>query len=697
MSTDLHRKVRAEHLRRDAFVYVRQSTPHQILNNTESTRRQYALRDRAVALGWPLERIHTIDDDQGCTAAAGQRRDGFEQLVSAVALGQAGLLFGLEVSRLARNNAAWQRLLELCALSDCLIGDEDGLYDPKHFNDRLLLGLKGTCSEAELHVLTARLVGGRCSKARRGELGVPLPIGFVYDAARHVVLDPHPRVQESVRLFFDTFRETQSVRAVELRFRREGRQFPRQLRRRDGTREVIFGPLHCGRILELLANPRYAGAFVYGRTRLVHAPDARPKQVPVPRKDWQVLIPNAHPGYITFEEFDSNERLLQAGRARYSAANPRVPQPLLAGRVLCGRCGSRMQAIYDQRNGHLARERVRYYICPRTSPDRADPPCRRLAAPEIDAAVSAALLKALTPAALERALTIQERVARALERAEKARCRELEHARNRADLKRRHFLACDPDHRLVADALEADWNEALRRLDALQQQHERQRPTEQARLDREARARLASLVEDFHKLWNDSNPDIEARQHWLALLIEDVTLAQGDPTVVHLRWRGGRTSSLAVARRKRVLLAYQGSPAALQALDALLETCSDCEVARQLNAHGHRTWQGTRFTNNKVRELRLRHGLKSCRQRWLAKGYLTSAQVARQLGIAVSGVRRLAREGRLPCEHYDGGRGCVLAPLNGTVIVRERNGRFRLERPTRRRKGNTDNSRTQRR
>src|SRR5580658_4745322 len=246
MSIDAHQKVDADHLRRDAFLYVRQSSLRQMFENTESSKRQYALRDRAVSLGWPIDRIHTIDTDQGISGANAENRDGFQHLVTEVALGHAGIVLGLEVSRLARNNADWHRLLELAALTSTLILDEDGIYDPAHFNDRLLLGLKGTMSEAELHVLKARLLGGQRNKARRGELEMALPIGLVYDAVGAVTLDPDQHIQRAVRMVFDTFREVRSATAVLRRFIREGLRFPRRIRRGIGKGDVVWGTIeHC--------------------------------------------------------------------------------------------------------------------------------------------------------------------------------------------------------------------------------------------------------------------------------------------------------------------------------------------------------------------------------------------------------------------------------------------------------------------
>lgn len=267
MPTEHSQKITADHLRRDAFLYVRQSSLRQVFENTESTKRQYALRERAVALGWPIERLHVVDSDQGLSGASAQTRDGFQNLVSEVALGKAGIVLGLEVSRLARNNADWHRLLELAAMTRTLILDEDGVYDPSDFNDRLLLGLKGTMSEAELHVLKARLQGGIRNKARRGELEMPLPIGLVTHPDGSVVLDPDRQIQSSLRLLFETYRQTQSASMVVRRFRREGWVFPRRIQHGLGKGDVHWGEIDTSRVLQILHNPRYAGAFVYGRTR----------------------------------------------------------------------------------------------------------------------------------------------------------------------------------------------------------------------------------------------------------------------------------------------------------------------------------------------------------------------------------------------------------------------------------------------
>lgn len=686
MFTEFHRKVRVDHLRRDAFLYVRQSTSRQVLQNAESTKRQYALRDQAVALGWPIERVHTIDDDQGRSGARAENRDGFQKLVSEVALGHAGILLGLEVSRLARNNADWQRLLEVCALSGCLVGDEDGIYDPAHFNDRLLLGLKGTMSEAELHVLKTRLIGGQLNKARRGALEVPLPIGLVYNAAGKVVLDPDPRIQASLRLLFDTFRQTRTASAVEARFRQEGIPFPRRIQRGIGKGRVVFGPVDQCRISQILHNPRYAGAFVYGRHRVVQKTDSQTgrhstqKQlVTLPRKDWIVLILDAHPGYISWEEFEGNEATLRQNLPQWYSrtAGPQESDALLQGRVLCGRCGTRMRVVDVPRDSCD----VHYYACQSTAPRRSQQRCRWIRASEIDAAIGALLLQTVTSATLTTAIADHDRGIKQLEHAERLRRRELEQRRREAELGRRRFFGCDPEHRLVADALEAEWNKALHRLDALQQEHEHQRHTDQRRLDEESRARLLSLAKELPRVWNDPHTVPTERKRILGLLIEDVTLIHGDPTAVHVRFRGGRTTSLRVPRPQPPARASKVPTEVIRALDQLLESCPDREAAARLNALGYRNWLGKPFNAKRVSNLRLRAGLKSRFQRLRAQGFLTAREIAQQLGMCRENAYKLGREGVLPQRHYGRGHRCLFAPPNGAVFVRGSGGRYNSVRP----------------
>jgi DNA invertase Pin-like site-specific DNA recombinase len=677
MHTDFHQKVTVEHLRREAFVYVRQSTSRQILENTESTRRQYALRDRAVALGWPIERVHTVDDDQGLSAARAENRDGFQRLVSEVALGYAGIVLGLEVSRLARNNADWQRLVELCAHARCLIGDEEAVYDPMHFNDRLLLGLKGTISAAELHLLKARLIGGQRNKAQRGALEVPLPMGLSYNAAGAVMLDSDPRVQASFREVFETFRQLRSASAVADRFRQDGLTFPRRLRRGIGKGQLIWGPLDHSRALDILHNPRYAGAFVYGRHRVLYTAPSRKSVIEQLRKDWQVLIQNAHPGYISWEEFERNQVTLTQNRAAWTLAGPN-PLPhespaLLQGRLVCGVCGSRMQVRYDPREQRL---RVSY-LCHNDSSHRPGKPCQSVRAPAIDAAIGALLLGTVTTAHLRKVFVVHGEMNARTERAERERRAELQRLRHAADLKRSRFLKCDPDHRLVADALEADWNEALRRLDSLQQDHAQLPHRDEAHLDAEARARILALAEEFPRAWNDPQTGDEERRRWVSYLIEDVTLRSAETIQLHVRFLGGQVTSLSVPHPIPTPRVLKTPAETRQALDRLLESCSDPEAAKKLNAAGHRNWLGQPFTAKGVCILRQHCGFITRFERLRARGCLTVHEMAKRLGLCTTTVYNLGRAGVLPQQRYGNDNRCLYEPLNGAVLIRGKGGRYR--------------------
>lgn len=383
MNLDARHKITASHLSRQAYLYVRQSTLRQVLENTESTKRQYALRERAVALGWKPDQVVVIDSDLGQSGADADRA-GFQRLVAAVGIGEVGVVLGLEVSRLARSSSDRHRLLEICALANTLILDEDGLYEPSHFNDRLLLGMKGTMSEAELHVLRARLIGGQLAKASRGELEVPLPVGLVYDATAKVTLDPDQAVQQAIHQFFDTFRRTGSATATVRAFREQGLLFPRREQSGPHKGDLLWGALLHYRALNVLKNPRYAGAFAYGRTRATKPGQPSGQRHKLPRDQWHTLIVDAHPGYITWAEHQDNLDRLRANSAAYGADRhngpPREGPALLQGIAVCGRCGGRMTIRYHSRRGQSIPE----YCCQGDGIKRAEPACQRIQGGDID-------------------------------------------------------------------------------------------------------------------------------------------------------------------------------------------------------------------------------------------------------------------------------------------------------------------------
>jgi len=640
-------KVTAGQLARSAYLYVRQSTLRQVVNNTESTQRQYALRQRAVALGWSAEQIVVIDSDQGQSGASAADREGFQRLVADVGLGKAGIVLGLEVSRLARNNADWHRLLEICALSGTLICDEDGLYDPADFNDRLLLGLKGTMSEAELHFIRARLRGGQLSKARRGELQMGLPVGLVYDGAGAVVLDPDTGVQHALRHLFETFARTGSARAVVQAFNRDGLLFPVRVRTGQRKGELAWMPLAHWRVLNTLHNPRYAGAFAYGRRRVRKTADGKTTIQALPREQWTALICDQHPGYISFEQFETNERVLagnaQAHGAERAAGPAREGAALLQGLAVCGRCGRRMTVRYHRRRGTLVPD----YQCIGDSIQAARPRCLTVPGAGVDAAIGQLLLDTVTPLALEVALTVQAELQARADDADQLRASHVERARQRAELARRRYLAVDPDNRLVADTLEADWNDALRAHQAAQDDYERARHTADAALDHDAQARIRQLAGDFPALWADPHTPQRERKRIACLLIEDVTLARTDQIHLHVRLRGGRTTSLTLPTPPKAWQTRQTHPDALAQLDRLLDDHTDADTAAALNAAGHRSGTDQPFTARIVLELRRDHGLPSHAERLRARGLLTTAEIAERLAVHPTTIKAWQHAGLL--------------------------------------------------
>ena len=640
-------KVTAAHLARTAYLYVRQSTLRQVLNNTESTQRQYALRQRAVALGWTATQIVTIDCDQGHSGASAADREGFQRLVAEVGMGRAGIVLGLEVSRLARNNADWHRLLEICALAGTLILDEDGLYDPGEFNDRLLLGLKGTMSEAELHFIRARLRGGQLSKARRGELAMALPVGLVYDPAGKVVLDPDTGVQQAIRHLFAVFARTGSARTVVQAFAAEQLRFPARIRTGPHKGELAWMPLRHWRVLRTLHNPRYAGAFVYGRRREHLTPNGTKGFQSLPREQWTALIPGAHAGYISWEEFEHNQQLLAANAAAHGsdrAAGPAREGPaLLQGLVVCGRCGRRMTIRYHTRRGL----QVPDYTCISEAIQAGGRRCQTIPGAGVDAAIGQLLLDTVTPLALEVALTVQAELEARADQADQLRRSQVERARHHAELARRRYLAVDPDNRLVADTLEADWNDALRALQAAQDDYQRASAAAQATLSDQHRARIRALAADFPALWSDPATPQRERKRMARLLIDDVTLTKTDQIHLQVRFRGGATTSLAIPIPPTGWQTRQTHPEALALLDQLLEHHTDAEAAQALNQAGHRSGENKPFTGRIVLELRRFHQLPSHRDRLRAAGMLTPGELAQRLGVHRSTIKAWHHAGLL--------------------------------------------------
>ena len=651
-------KVTAAHLSRTALLYVRQSSLKQVIHNTESAIRQYDLRGKAISLGWGADQITVIDIDQGHSGASAADREGFQQLVAEVSLGRAGIVLGLECSRLARNSADWHQLLELCGMTGTLICDEDGLYDPRDFNDRLLLGMKGQLSEAELHFIKARLRGGQLSKARRGELIMPLPVGLVYDAAGHVILDPDTAIRGAVAHLFATFEATGSATACVKAFHAAGLLFPWRHLKGPRKGETDWKPLAHHAVLRVLHNPRYAGCFTYGRHRYQALPAAQGgkeiRRLRLPREEWISFIPGAHPGYITLEQYDANLARLAANAAAHGrdrrSGPPREGPALLQGVIICGRCGLRMTVRYHHRRD----QQIPTYMCQRDGIENGRPVCAAIPGGDLDQAIGQLLIGTLTPLAVEAALQVSAELEHRAAEAGALRAAHVERAQYLADLARRRYLAVDPANRLVAGTLEADWNTALRALSDAQETYDKARREHAAQLTDAQKARIGQLVTDLPAIWNDPATPPRERKRIARLLVTDVTVSRTDDTITaHVRLAGGQACTLALPAPLPIGDQRRTPAEVVTAIDELLDQHTSGEIAGILNQRGMVSGTSEPFHRLIVDHIIRTYRLRSRRHRLRATGLLTLAETARAHGVTNNTIKKWRRAGIVSGQRYN--------------------------------------------
>jgi DNA invertase Pin-like site-specific DNA recombinase len=644
-------KLTSSHLRRQAFVYLRQSSQAQLERNVESTARQYALVQRAIELGFAREQIVVIDEDLGISGSGMSERSGFARLAAEVALGHAGLVLGLEVSRLARNNADWYRLLDLCGVTDTVIGDADGLYHPGSFNDRLLLGLKGTMSEAELHVLRARLEGGIRNKAARGELRKALPVGFVWgEEEGEILFDPDEAVRGAIAVIFERFAELGSVRQVWLWLRREQMQFPM---RRFAHGEIQWAVPTYHQIHSVLESPVYAGAYAFGKTRRERYVDehgqTRQRLRRLPQAEWGVLIWDHHPGFIDKATYERNRERI-AGNTRPRAHEPggavREGQALLQGIAVCGRCGRKLKVHYQGRRGHQSPA----YHCPSSIlVENRGSWCLRVGGRQIDQAVAAALLAALTPAGVKAALQAAEALEQDHDAALKQWRLQVERARYQAQRAERRYRQVEPEHRLVARGLERDWENALAELATAEAElalREQQRPRT---LTDDERQRLLALGADLGRVWSAPTTTDRDRKQLLRCLIEEVTIdadKQARRATITIRWRGGALTELVVTLPKPQP-AIRTDEHTIALITRLAAHYDDGRIAGILNRQGRRSARGERFTAIIVGSLRRYRGIPAYKPpAEPADGELLPVgKAADELGVAASTIFRWLQAG----------------------------------------------------
>jgi DNA invertase Pin-like site-specific DNA recombinase len=652
-------KIRPDHLDRLALIYVRQSTPLQVREHTASAARQYDLAGRARDLGWPKERVEVIDQDQGRSGASAAGRDGFQHLVAQVGLGRAGAVLSLEASRLARSCSDWYRLIEICALTNTLVIDEDGVYDPTQYSDRLLLGFLGTMSEAELHWLRSRLLGGKLKKAREGQLRFRPPTGLVYDPEDRIVFDPDEQVQHAIRLVFDRFEQSGSALAVVQHFVDHHLRCPTRFWGGVRHDQLAWGPPSHGRILAILHNPGYAGTYVYGRTktRSVSLPgeDARVKgrTRKVRPEDWPFLIPGHHPGYLTWEQFQRNQRQLDENRTERGGDRRgalREGVALLQGLVRCGRCGRRMSVRY------LKGGTIPSYECNSIHSHYAGPTCQSMRGDGIDAAVADAFLEAMRPAQLEVSMAALDRVADQARQLDRQWQLTLERARYEAELARRRFLVVDPENRLVGRTLEREWNEALAEVERLERDAD-SRPALSARLVHpEERRRILALAQDLPAVWHAPTTRQVERKQLLGYLIKDVTICRGDTTIrVAIRWQTEACTEREVPRAKRSYEARRTDPVVVERVRELAPERTDGQIAALLNQEGLQPGTGGSFSADKIQWIRYAHtipsgcpeGPSACPDGYRGDGRCTARVAAERLNVNVSTIAAWCRSGRL--------------------------------------------------
>lgn len=608
-------KIRPDHIDRQAFIYVRQSTLVQVRDNTASKARQYDLVQRAMHLGWPRERITVIDQDQGHSGASSVGRDGFQFLVSEVGLGRAGAVLSLEVSRLARSCSDWYRLIEICALSETLVVDEEGVYDPNQYNDRLLLGFKGTMSEAELHWLHSRLQGGKLEKAHKGELRFRLPTGFSYDPLDQVILDPDEQVQQAVRLVFDLFDQLGTAMAVVQHFAAHGLLFPTRFWGGGRNGELVWEPLQHGRMLMILRNPAYAGAYVYGKTKTRtktlpgEAPRIKGRTRQVEPENWPIILKDAHPAYISWEQFLRNCQRLEDNRTWHPEEHRgavREGAALLQGIVLCGQCGRRMSVRYLQDGTVWA------YVCAQVHSHLAGKTCQFVIGNEIDAAVTQIFLEAMQPAQLEISIAAFEQIERRTQQIDQQWQLRLERARYDANLARRQFCSVDPENRLVARTLERDWNEKLAEIEQLEREYAALPKLTAYLVSPEERQRILAVAQDLPAVWQAHTTSPAERKQLLRFLVKDVTLTRQKTTIqASIRWQTEAVTSREVPRRQKSCDARRTNPAVVDRIRILAANQTDEQIAPRLNQEGYVPGLGGSFTARKVYWIRYAYSIPS--------------------------------------------------------------------------------------
>jgi DNA invertase Pin-like site-specific DNA recombinase len=663
------KKIQGRHHERLAVIYVRQSTVHQVQRHQESTQVQYSLVNFAERLGWPRERIVVIDDDLGLSGASAEERLGFQRLLSEIALDHVGVILGVEMSRLARSCKDWYHLLELCALFGTLICDLDGLYDPTCYNDRLLLGLKGTMSEAELHILKQRMWQGALHKARRGELVSRVPIGYVREASGQVTKDPDQQVQNAVRLIFDQFERLGTLHSVLRYLVNNGIQVPVRAATGPNKGQLEWRCPNQSTLKNMLSHPIYAGAYVYGRS-CQNAKTRQQRQRPrrLPRNDWLVLLRDRYPAYVSWEQYEDNQRRLEQNRSRWSSrGSVRCGRALLTGLVVCGRCGYRLRTQYC---GSASKPR---YDCSAKRSVYGAPRCQSLSAQALDDEVARLALKALMPSAVEVSLQVAQDLHKQREQAETHWRQRLERAAYEVDRAARQFHAVEPENRLVVRTLEAAWEEKLRAQRDLHEQYQRFQVDQPKLLTGEEQEQIRRLAHDLPSLWNaPTTTDAERKEILREVIDRVVANVEGESEWVEAKiyWSGGHQSYTRFRRpvaRVDQLSAWTQLRQRLQ--DLVNGNVPVSKIAEQLNSDGFRAPNGKPFGEAGIRTLLFRYGIRvaprgpTTRRENLGADDWFISDLANKLRVGYQTVYGWIRNKRIEARQLDDGRWVLTADV----------------------------------
>lgn len=643
-------KITSAHLAKKAIVYIRQSTVRQVYENNESTMRQYSLKQKLIDLGWPSEQIQIIDQDLGKSGTDSKDRDGFQTLVAEVSNSLVGAVACIECSRLSRDSEDWIKLTKFCAYTNTLLIDADGVYDPNNFNDRLLLGMKGTMSEAELHFLQERMFGGLMNKAKRGDLRRPIPIGYVYDEGQ-IIKDPDIEIQKAVELLFEVFRRQGSAHRIVEHYKNNHLKFPRKSGKGFGNGDAEWLALDYATTLRILHNPFYAGVYCYGRKQTMWTPEGK-KPKKMLREDWHVFIKDHHASYISFEEFEANEQNITENRldtkCKREKTPPREGPSLLQGLVYCGKCGCSMRVNYQYRAGQLAP----IYRCDQELHNYRGKLCQSIPGLMIDRKISELLVERLTPDAIEQAISVQRELDNRQSETLTFFEMRVKRSEYEAELARKRYMSVDPDNRLVALQLEASWNKALKELDDARNEYAYQvEKVERIRKERDYQS-IEYLPRSFSEAFLSRDVSFRDKKRMVRYLIEDVTLSKTEHKIlIQIRFKGGTTQVIEMDAPLRADKLWVTDPDVVKFIDTAAENYCEEEIAALLNQAGYKSGKGFAFSNINVRSIMRLYSIPNKKKRYINRGYVTTAEKAAIMGISPFKLYKLINSGKYQGEY----------------------------------------------